>query len=138
MIAKNLAFVLTAIVTLPLLATSSHAAPAKSRQGVSVLRTFQVAGRVFTGTAKTICVIEGEWADGEYFRYEAWDRCAEMTMRRTSRKEFKNEESYGNEDDPQITDTPLKAEVLELTNGSSSVLLFRDRKGVMREITISD
>lgn len=138
MFIKNLAFFLTAMVTVPLLATSSRATPAKSGQGVSASRTFQVAGRPFTGTAKTICVIEGKWADGEYFRYEAWDRCADMSMRRTSHADFKDEESYGNVDDPKVTDIPEKSEVFEVSNGSSSVLLFRDRKGVMREITISD
>lgn len=114
------------------------AGPLRTPESANHRKTFEVAGRDFAGTAKTICVIEGKWADGQQFRYEAWDTCADMAMRRTSYAEFKDEESYGNEDDPNVTDIPEKSEVFEVSNGSSSVLLFRDGKGVMREIMISD
>lgn len=132
------AFLAGAVTFASLPLVSVVAAPAVAKENATPAKTFIVGGRQFRGTAKTICVIEGKWANGEYFRYEAWDSCAEMSMRRTSHAEFKTEESYGNEDDPKISDIPAKSEVIEMSNGSSSVLLFRDRGGVMREITISD
>jgi hypothetical protein len=45
-------------------------------------KKFEINGRTFTGTSKTICVIKGQWSDGEDFRYEAWDTCNEMSLKR--------------------------------------------------------
>lgn len=99
---------------------------------------FNVAGTTFEGTSKTICVIEGKWKDGEYFRFEAWDGCSEMRMRRLPAAEIRNASSLGERRDHTAADVPQGAEVIEVSNDYSTVLLFRDAAGVMREILSRD
>lgn len=99
---------------------------------------FDVGGSIFAGSAKTICVIEGQWKDGEHFRFEAWDECSQMRMRRVAATTYRSARSLGNNQDFTSADIPAGAEVLELSNDFSSVLLFRDINGVMREILSRD
>lgn len=100
-------------------------------------RTFKVGQATFTGTSKTICVIEGQWADGEPFRYEAWDRCAAMTITRvppTDRDQVV-EQVLG----PNRTFTvPAGSEGFHIGNDYSTVWVFRNRQGEVEEMLISD
>lgn len=93
---------------------------------------------MFEGRPKTICVIEGKWADGAPFRYEAWDSCGKMHMRAVTEKEFKGAPSLGEDDRYSVADIPPGSQVFELNNGISTTLVFRDRKGVQREILSGD
>lgn len=111
---------------------SASAAPAAKTT------TYKVGTSTFTGSSKTICVIEGQWADGLPVRYEAWDRCSAMKVRRVTAKQYVGSPSLGAYDDFEITDIPPGSDVLEVGNEHSVILLFRDRKGVMREIMIRD
>jgi hypothetical protein len=99
---------------------------------------FNVAGTTIEGSAKTICVIEGKWKDGEYFRFEAWDGCSEMRMRRLPAAEVQNAGSLGESRDHTAADVPPGSEVIEVSNDYSAVLLFRDATGTMREILARD
>jgi hypothetical protein len=99
---------------------------------------FNVAGTTFEGSAKTICVIEGKWKDGEYFRFEAWDECSEMRMRRLPAAELQDVRSLGDRSDHTAADVPQGAEVIEMSNDYSTVVLFRDTAGIMREILSRD
>lgn len=99
---------------------------------------FKVDNATFSGSAKLICVIEGKWRDGEPFRYEAWDACSKMRMRRPSMNEYKSAHSLGVNNDYSVVDIPDEGDVVEVSNESSSVLLFRDKDGVMREILSRD
>lgn len=101
-------------------------------------KTFKVGKSTFTGTPRTICVIEGEWADSQPFRYDAWDECSKMNVRRASAKQYAGAPSLGENDEYEVSDIPPGSEVLEVDNTYTTVLLFRDRKGVMREIMIGD
>ena len=101
-------------------------------------KLFKVGRRSLEGRDKTICVIEGKWAGGEYFRYGAWDSCSKMYMRRVTEKEYKDAPSLGAEKDPTVADILKGAEVLERENGVSKTLIFRDLKGEQREILSGD
>ena len=83
-------------------------------------------------------MIEGKWNDEEYFRYEAWDECSQLRMRRVPAGEYRDAPSLGTSGDYTVVHIPSGAEVLEVSNDYSSVLLFRDRNGVMREILSRD
>lgn len=100
--------------------------------------TLKVGKPAFTGSPKTICVIEGLWADGQPFRFEAWDQCHKMEVRRVNVDQYAGSPSLGEKDDYEVTDIPVGAEVLEVGNEHSVVLLFRDREGVMRQILVRD
>lgn len=102
------------------------------------LTSFKVGKQVFSGTPKTVCVIEGKWIDGEPFRYETWDSCREMTMRRATAAEYAGQRPRGSNKSVTVADIPPKGEVFEISNDFSSVLVFRDRAGVQREILIRD
>ncbi len=120
------------------LCSPTNAAPTKPSKSDPSTRTFKVDHRTFLGTAKTVCVIEGKWADGELFRYEAWDKCADMSMRHATKAEFKDAPSLGDADDYEVADIPDGSEVIQINNDYSSVLIFRDGKSVMRTILVGD
>ncbi|MFC7538134.1 hypothetical protein ACFQPG_12300 [Sphingomonas sp. GCM10030256] len=112
---------------------SASAAPHSSKAS----RTFKVGSATFTGTPKTICVIEGRWADGDPFRYEAWDSCTNMTVTRVPPKSHDQviEQVLG----PNRTfNVPAGSEGFHVGNDYSTVWLFRNKKGEMEEILISD
>ena len=116
-------------------ATSTSAA--KPAAGAKPHR-FNVGGSVFAGSAKTICVIEGKWRDGGFFRFEAWDECSQMRMRRMPAASYRDVSAHGSNRGYTVADIPRGAEVLEVSNSYSSVLLFRDKGGEMREILSRD
>lgn len=99
--------------------------------------TFKVGGSTFSGTAKTVCVIKGKWADGELFRYETWDECKQMHIRRASKETIRMAIPHG-DTDAKTTDIPPNAEVFEISNNYSQVLVFKDASGVTREILSGD
>ena len=120
---------LIACALLVFLPASLAAAPLK--------KIFKVENLVFTGTPKTICLIEGKWRDGKPFRYEAWDSCPSMRMRRATRKELLQSVALGDSD--QVPSTlPAQAEVIEISNAYSRTLLFRDRNGHLKHILVGD
>lgn len=87
---------------------------------------------MFEGRPKTTCVIEGKWADGLPFRYEAWDSCGKMHVRAFTEKDYKNAPSLGDDDQYSVADIPRGSEVLEPNNGVSTALIFRDRESAMQ------
>ncbi|HEY0027419.1 MAG TPA: hypothetical protein VGC35_06075 [Allosphingosinicella sp.] len=101
-------------------------------------RTFKVGGRTLEGRAKTVCVIEGKWADGEPFRYEGWDTCNELQVSSASLADYKDWRPRGGEGSLTVADIPQGAETIEISNDFSSVLVFRDRDGEMKEVLIRD
>ena len=116
----------------------NSAAPAAKPVSAAKPHRFNVGGTMFGGMAKTICVIEGTWKDGEHFRFEAWDECGKMLIRRVPAGSYQNSRSLGSADEHTVSDIPAGSEVLEVSNDYSSVLLFRDAGGVMREILTRD
>ena len=126
-------FALLGALSISLVATS--AAEAAQRQPPKM---FKIGSRSLEGRPKVICVIEGKWADGGYFRYEAWDACGKMRVRAVSEKESKGAPSLGSEDHYSVADIPRGSEVLEISNGVSTTLVFRDRNGEQREILTRD
>ena len=125
------ALVIGATMSTPAAAVAKPAAAAK-------IHRFDVGGVTFGGSAKTICVIEGKWRSGELFRFEAWDECSEMRLRRLPAGAYQQTRSLGTNRDYTVADIPAGAEVIEVSNDYSSVLLFNDRRGVMREILSRD
>ncbi len=117
---------------LPPSASAAVAAPS------AVQRVFQVGKRSFEGSPKTICVIEGKWTDGGAFSYEAWDTCKAMTVSAPSLAAYKGWAPRGPKGAPTVADIPPGSEVIEIGNGYSSVLVYRDRRGDMQEVLIRD
>lgn len=99
---------------------------------------FEVGSRILQGRPKTICVIEGTWADGEHLRFEAWDACSKMRVRPATIQEIGDAASLGADDKVTVRDIPPEAEVLQFSNDFSSVLIFRDKVGKVQEILIAD
>lgn len=129
---------LAAMLALALPIAQEQAAAAPNTRGErSGLKTFKVANRSFTGTAKTICVLEGSWADGESFRYEAWDRCDKITIEWVRAKSTPQtvEQVHGRNKTFVI---PAGSEGFIVANDHSRVWLFRDKEGEVQEILISD
>lgn len=60
-----------------------------------------------------------------------------MRVQTVSEKEYKDAPSLGTEDHYGVTDIPRGSEVLEISNGVSTTLIFRDRNGD-REILTRD
>lgn len=103
-----------------------------------VARIFKLGPRTLQGRPKTICVITGSWADGAPFRYEAWDRCEKMKVRTVTEKDFKDAPSLGEDDEVGVKAIPRGAEVIEMSNGTSTILIFRDAQGMQRHIRTQD
>ena len=120
-------------LSISLIATSAPGAAQRAAPKV-----FKVGTRALEGRPKTICVLEGKWADGSYLRYEAWDTCYKMRVRVVSEKDFRDAPSLGDDDHHSVADIPRGSEVLEITNGVSTTLIFRDRHGIQREILTRD
>lgn len=95
---------------------------------------FKVGSTTFTGTPKTVCVTKGMMSDGKSFRFEAWDECAKMRIRRLLATEYKNAPSLCTNDSFTVADIPPGADVIEVSNDYSSVLLFHDKNGVLGNI----
>jgi hypothetical protein len=102
------------------------------------VRTFKVGTSTFIGKPKTICVIEGKWSDGQPFRYETWDACSEMQITRGTQAEYKDERPRGTDKRFSGSDIPIGSEVFVISNDYSTILLFRDQRGIDREILIRD
>lgn len=100
--------------------------------------TFKVGEQTFHGRAKTICQIEGKWADGQPFFYDAWDSCAEMKVNPASLADYEGWAPRGPKGSPTVADIPQGSEVIEINNGVSSVLIYRDRRGDIREVLVRD
>ena len=129
----NTTCALLGALSISLIAT---AAPGVAQR--SAPKVFKVGARLLEGRPKTICVLEGKWADGSFLHYEAWDTCDKMHVRVVSEKDYKDAPSLGDDDHYNVADIPRGAEVLELTNGVSTTLIFRDRHGIQREILTQD
>jgi len=99
---------------------------------------FKVGKRSFQGSPKTICVIEGKWADGQPFSYDAWASCKEMTVKAASMANYKDWAPRGPKGALTVADIPAGTEVIEISNDYSGVLIFRDRRGNMQEVLIRD
>ncbi len=128
-----------AIILIALLNASLSPATAKISSAPAIGgKKFQVDGKVFTGTPTTNCLIKGAWSDGSAFRYEAWDTCRAMHMKRVKAADFAGAPALGIDDHYEVSDIPPGSEVLWLSNYSSTVLLFRDNEGITREILIGD
>jgi hypothetical protein len=107
-------------------------------QAAPPTRLFKVGGGTITGTPKTICVLEGKWSDRESWRYEAWDTCARMRILRVSRSALQGVVPLGSRKDTVLADIPASAELFEIANTTSRVIIFRDQQGRLREIMTGD
>lgn len=126
------AALLATLLISPVVTSMAEAAPKSSAH------TFKVGSRTLQGQPKTICVIEGKWADGEPFRYEGWDTCKEMQVSSASLAQYKGREPRGRKGSPTVADIPPGTETIEISNDFSSVLVFRDADGEMQEVLIRD
>lgn len=109
-----------------------------SKTSAPVAHVFKVGRTVFAGKSKTICVIEGKWLDGDEFRYEAWDKCSALNLTRGTQAQFVSVRPRGTDKRFSGQDIPAGAEVFEISNEYSSVLVFRDQYGIQREIMTRD
>ena len=123
---------LAALLISPVVPTVAAAAPEPAAH------FFKVGGRTLEGRAKTICVIKGNWADGEAFRYEGWDTCSELQVSSASLADYKDWKPRGRRGSLTVADIPAGTETIEISNDFSSVLVFRDRNGEMKEVLIRD
>lgn len=124
-------------ILIALTALAGLTLPAGARP--SQARAFKVGPLSFIGTSKSICVIKGRWRDGQPFRYEAWDECNRMVMREARMKSVRTTVPLGERKrDTQVSDIPRNAQVFEISNGYSRVLVFRDVDGNTREILSGD
>lgn len=112
--------------------------PAAVAAPATAPRTFKVGKQTFVGRPKTICEIEGKWSDGEQFTYTAWDTCAEMRVHAASLADYGGWAPRGRKGSPTVADIPTGSEVIEISNGYSSVLIYRDRRGDIQEVLIRD
>jgi len=99
---------------------------------------FKVGKRPFQGRPKTICQIEGKWADGQPFNYDAWDTCKKIMVKAASLAEYKDWAPRGRKGALTVSDIPAGTEVVEISNDYSSVLVFRDRRGNVQDVLIRD
>lgn len=111
---------------------------AQATQPASSHHVFPSGGASFAGTPKTICVIKGQWADGNDFRYETWDSCSNMQIVRGTQANYADAISLGDDERFTGADIPTGSEVIEISNDFSSVIVFRDNAGRTREILIHD
>ena len=91
---------------------------------------------MLVGTSKSVCMIQGKWADGQPLNYQAWDECPRLSVIKVSYDEIRNERSY--DDDRPVAAIPKSAEMFRIGNENSEVLLYRDERGETRSIMISD
>lgn len=133
-----IAFLPFKTVALATLLVNLSVTPVTAAAPEPAARAFKVGGRTLEGRPKTICVIEGKWADGEYFRYEGWDKCSEMRVSSASLADYKDWEPRGPKGSLSVADIPPGAETIEISNDFSSVLVFRDRNGELQEVLIRD
>lgn len=129
---------LTALVlVLGALSQVATAADAASKSNVDALRTYKVGKRTFTGKPKTVCVIEGKWNDGNFFRYQAWDTCNKINVSWVAPKSVPQtvEQIHGPDKTFVI---PAGSEGFHIGNDYSIVWIYRDSAGQTQEILISD
>lgn len=96
---------------------------------------FKVGGRTIAGKAKEVCVLEGFWRDGTRFRYEAWDRCADLQVRAVdeaeARRLMRPREGEGE-------NLGGARGYLEVSNQFSAVLIHGGPDGRVAEVTVAD
>ena len=100
--------------------------------------TFKVGARVLHGQPKTICVLQGSWADGEPLRFETWDECSKMRVSSARPKDYRDAPQLGDGDKATAEDIPENAEVLQVSNDFSTVLIFREAAGKVQELLVKD
>ncbi len=85
-----------------------------------------------------MCVIEGRWADGGEFRYQAWDVCSKMKVKRGTQNQYADFRPHGSDKRFKGGDIPINSEVIEIGNDFSAIVIFKDRLGMEREIMFRD
>lgn len=123
-------------MSLILLAAAALAAPANPARAAPI--QFPIGDRVLTGRGPGNCLIEGRWGNGARLRYRAWDVCAKLSVRLVPRASIGAATPLGSDRTTRVSDIPARAEILQIDNATSSVLLFRDKAGRQREILIGD
>lgn len=108
-------------------------APAPMNTG----KVFEVEGRKFTGSNSRVCIIEGRWSDGEPFRYQAWDACEKMTMKWVAPMPSPEMVEQVNGTNRRFV-VPAGSESFHIGNDLSVVRVFRNFKGELEEILVSD
>lgn len=100
-------------------------------------RPTKVGAIAVTATPKSICVFE--WSQGDQqHRYEAWDSCPNMTIRRATPEFMRGVRPQGRDKQTTVADVPPNAPAFVLGNSYSEVLIFVDRHGEVREILTAD
>lgn len=100
-------------------------------------RSFDVEGRHCIGFDRPACTITGKWDDGEPLRYRAWDSCRKLTIKRVAPKPDVQIVEQVHGVDRTFT-IPAGSEGLLVGNGNSQVWLYRDERGDLEEILVSD
>lgn len=134
---KWISAALTAVfLAFPAASSAAVAKPATNKP--SGTRTFKVGSMTFSGKPKIVCVIEGKWSDSEPFRFDAWDECSQMQISRGTQADYQSVRPRGTDKRFAGTDIPSGSEVFVISNNYSTVLVFRDKHGIDREILIRD
>lgn len=84
------------------------------------------------------CAIEGTWANGEHLFYLAWDECSKITVNSATLDNYKNWEPRGAKGSPTVADIPPGLEVIEISAGHTSVLIYQGLNGDTQEVLIRD
>lgn len=100
-------------------------------------RSFAVEGRHYIGVGRPVCTITGKWDDGEPLRYEAWDSCRKLTIKRVAPQPNVQVVKQVHGMNRTFT-VPAGREGLLVGNGDSQVWLYRNKRGGLEEILISD
>jgi hypothetical protein len=117
---------------------SPGAAAEPPRKSKTQKSSLLLGNRSLEMAAKEICVLSGAWASGEPLRYEAWDKCSALSVRSVPAGELA--EQLRSEVGPKRprTDIPVGAEVIEVANDFSRVLIYRGPGGETLEVLVGD
>lgn len=120
-----------ALVALVGVAPASLAAEQKSAP-----RNFAAGKSKLVGKDTSVCFIEGSWADGSPFVFQAWDRCAALSIRPVFADEFNDAQHLGRARTSPEAASPLEA--FQVNNAHSRVYIYKDRRGHLRERLVGD
>lgn len=113
-------------------ATPAHSAP----ESKAKTRSFSVGGSKLIGKDTAVCFIEGSWADGSPFVYQAWDRCSALNIRPVSGDAFRDAQNLGRDKTAPEAAAPLEA--FQISNAHSRIYIYKDRRGHLQERLVGD
>lgn len=110
--------------------------PSASAEPVRPERSFKVGSRIIVGVSKEVCELSGTWSDGRRFRYQAWDRCQDLSVRALTPEQLA--EIIRSRRQANASLAPEVSEFIEITNEFSRMVIYSDASGNIVEIAAGD